>query len=663
MYKILSRGSVSPLFRSEEAVPKVGKWYEKLSSSLLGVWSRCQYQWLYKIRLKRCIQAIHTADVNVQSLSKLELKNRVSQLSVKLKRYGFYDQHLAEAFSLIREVAFRTIGMRHFDSQISGGWYMLHGRVVEMATGEGKTLTAILPAAAAGLAGVPTHVITVNDYLAERDYTEMGPVYRALGLSVGCIREGMSIEDRIYTYSMDVVYCSNNQLVFDYLKDYLLIKKAPSRIQRLSERLKGKADGYQRLMLRGLHFAIVDEADSVCMDEARTPLIISAGGASNNGDEQLQFEQALAMVEELKESKDYLLFENEKRVSLLEAGRLKVDKIAQDLSACWVGQVRRYELVGKALTAAHAYKLDRDYLVRDGEIQIIDPSTGRVMAGRRWEGGLHQLLELKEACQLTEVRDTLAKISYQRFFRRYRHLSGMTGTAQEVRLEFWDVYRKLVVSLQTHHTLQRKQYSSRVFADDQQQADEVVASAQRQLAKGRAVLIGTASVKQSESIAEAFFEAKIDVLVLNAKQDADEAEILKRAGQPGAITIATSMAGRGTDIKLHSAVKDAGGLHVILCQLHDAARIDRQLQGRSARFGDPGSFEFIVSLNNDWFRSTWYLPILRKIASSSFGESVCMNLLQRYQARLESKHRKTRYQVLDGDDHHAQKMAFTESGL
>lgn len=670
MSEFPSRGSVSTLIRPEEALPLLPKWYELWAYRLQergrrwlgsrGLWRGASAR--PDRALRRCLIHVAALDVELSDLSDKGLAARLSTLRSSLLRKGYSASSLAEAFGIIREMSGRVLGMKHFDSQLSGGWHLMHGRIAEMATGEGKTLTATLPAAAAALAGIPVHVITVNDYLAARDCEEMKPLYQALGLTVGCIQPGMSPDERRAIYASDVVYCTNSELVFDYLKDHLLIKNAPQAMHRYAERLKGNQELDKELMLRGLHFAIVDEADSVCMDEARTPLIISATKQASDAETEI-YRQALAVARQLTEQTHFTRYDRLKQVELSDAGETRVDALVQHLGAYWVGRVRRYELVRQALSADLYFIRDRHYLVRDNKVQIIDEHTGRVMADRSWERGLHQLLEIKEGCEVTAGRETLAKISYQRFFRRYRAFSGMTGTAREVRDEFWDIYRKQVFGVSTHHSLRRLRYRSGVYVTRERQLEAIAKAARRERDAGRAVLIGTTTVTSSEEVAQALESAGLDTQLLNAKQDREEAGIIAQAGQPGRITIATSMAGRGTDIKLHPEVEQNGGLHVILCALQDAGRIDRQLEGRCARFGDPGSVEWLLSLGDDWLKEAWYRPWLARQLSHQWGKVLAIWLMRRAQTRLERRHRRIRYQLMKVDEQQGELMAFTQGSL
>ncbi|MBQ0721026.1 MAG: prepilin peptidase [Gammaproteobacteria bacterium] len=655
-----SRQPTSILLRPEQALPRPMRWFERPYHQIKGWGGR--WYWRKGRPLDPYIKRIKGHDERVGAYNDAQLREAVAQLRSHLLCRAFDRDSLCLAFALIREVAGRSLGMRHFESQLRGGLAMFQGRVAEMATGEGKTLTATLPVAAAALAGIPVHIITVNDYLAARDAEEMTPLYEWLGLSVGCIQQGMSKDERRDIYALDIVYCTNKELVFDYLKDYLVLKGASAAMHRHAERLKGNDQMDQQLMLRGLHFAIVDEADSVFMDEARTPLIISGETHHNEGQEQV-YQQAVVLARQLQRDTHFEQQDMRRQIQLTAKGEAYIDQASANLGAYWVGRIRRYEIIRQALTALIFFERDRHYLVRDGKVQIIDSHTGRVMPDRTWERGLHQLIETKEGCELTAPRETLAKISYQNFFRRYHWLAGMTGTAREVVGEFWKIYNLPVVDIPTHHPLRRQHYPDTLCATDTDKQACIAEAVAREVALGRSVLVGSSTVSSSELIGAALAEKGLQCRLLNAKQDAEEAALIAAAGQPGQVTIATSMAGRGTDIKLHSDVHGAGGLHVILTELQEASRIDRQLAGRGARFGDPGSVELIVSMDDEWLQRTWYRHLLVRVSRQRWGQRLALFLMRRRQARLQTQHSRLRQQLLKVDSRQGDILAFTAESI
>ncbi|MES9872451.1 MAG: hypothetical protein ABW162_10805 [Candidatus Sedimenticola sp. PURPLELP] len=567
------------------------------------------------------------------------LQARVSDTRFNLRKHGLKSKWVAQAFALIREIAERELGQRHYDTQVVGGWLLLRGLVAEMPTGEGKTLTATLTAGTAAMAGLPVHVLTVNDYLTARDAHEMGPVYRALGLSVGVIVHGAESDERQRAYTRDVVYCTSKEVVFDYLRDRIVLSNRRQSLRQKVEPLFGTAGCHKHLLTQGLHFAIVDEADSVLIDEARTPLIISG---PEGGQYERQFlQQALEIAGKLSQGVDFKLNEADRRIELQQEGIDDIKKLSRDSGPLWSGKIRREEVISQALSAMHLFHLDKQYLIRDGKVEIIDQLSGRVAEGRSWERGLHQLIELKEGCEMSQQQSTLARISYQSFFQRYLHLSGMTGTAHEVRRELWQVYHLPVASVSPNRPCIRKTESTKVVADTDTKWRLIAERAKTLVEAGRAVLIGTSSVAASEALAAWFKKAGIGFNLLNAKQDREEAEIIAQAGQPSRITIATSMAGRGTDIKLAEEVKEAGGLHVILSERFDAARVDRQLAGRCARQGDPGSFEAILCPRDTQFTdkfSRWLASIaIMSVVKRGIGKAAALAALRMEQKRRERK--------------------------
>jgi preprotein translocase subunit SecA len=608
-------------------------------------------------RLSRIVAATDAAAAGLEALSDEALAERAAALRPRLRRTGFRDRALAaESFALVREAARRTIGQHHFDVQLIGGWAMLNGMLAEMETGEGKTLAATLTAATAALAGRAVQVVTVNDYLAERDAETMGPVYRALGLSVGCVKQGMEPDLRRAAYRCDVAYCSNKEIAFDYLRDRMVLRGKPRAIAMRMDALSGAGTG-QRLLLRGLQFAIVDEADSVLVDEARTPLILST--EAKQSQEEALHKQALGLARDLGEG-GYAI--RDKGLEITDPGLERLEELCQLLGGVWRGPRRREQLVRQALTALHIFQRDKHYLVRDDKVVIIDENTGRLMPDRSWEQGLHQLIEIKEGCEVTGRRETLARISYQRFFRRYVHLAGMTGTASEVASELWAVYRLRVAKIPTNKPARRTRHPDRIYGRTELKWRVVVESIRKQRAAGRPVLVGTRTVAASEALAGELEAAQIPFRLLNARQDREEAEIVARAGEPACVTVATNMAGRGTDIKLAPSVAEAGGLHVITTELNDSARIDRQLFGRCGRQGDPGSCEAILAIEEDLVGT--YLPLaaarLRHLDQLplALGHSV----FAAAQWRAERTHSRARRDLLDLDDYLGDVLAFSGSG-
>jgi preprotein translocase subunit SecA len=605
-------------------------------------------------RFRALLRAVEAAAPDYDSLDAAGLTAAAAALRPALRRLGFTDELVARAFALVRAASQSILGMRHYDVQLAGGWVLLAGRVAEMETGEGKTLTATLAAATAAMAGAPVHVVTVNDYLAQRDAEEMAPLYRVLGLSVGCVTHHVSPHERRPQYACDVTYCTNKDLTFDYLRDRLRLKGRPRPLRHAVDRLAG-AGVDAGLNLRGLHFAIVDEIDSVLVDEARTPLILSA----ETGDPAVErlYREALELARGLDEGRDFVIEHQRTHVRLTEEGRRRLGELAGGLRGVWNGPNRREELTRQALTALHLFHRDQHYLVVDGKVQIVDEFTGRVMPDRSWERGLHQMIEVKEGCPITGQRETLARISYQRFFRRYLRLSGMTGTAKEISAELWSVYRLKVMRVPTRRPVQRTIGPIRVHRSAQEKWAAVLEAIRREHARGRPVLVGTRSVAASETLSGLLRDAGLAHSLLNARQDREEARIVAAAGGAGCITVATNMAGRGTDIKLSPEALAAGGLHVIVTELSESGRVDRQLFGRCARQGDPGSCEIFVCHEDELV--TRYASVAPGVIGRLPGRALTGPALFRHaQRRAERIHAMMRREVLEMDDYLGDMLAF-----
>lgn len=552
------------------------------------------------ISLRKFLPLVEKHSGEMAGLSDEQLRNVVPDIRAELLRKGLVSESAGRCFALIREVAGRTVGKRHYPTQMMAGWGMLQGHMVEMQTGEGKTLSATLAAATAALLGCPVHVITVNDYLATRDADEMNPIYTFLGLRCAAISDSMSAEEKSAVYAGDITYCTNKDLAFDYLRDRVALGQSRGPLQLAMRTLAGaQPAGESSFALRGLFYAIVDEADSVFVDDARTPLILSKSVPSEVEEENCRL--ALEFAGTLADGIDYLLELRDRNIRLTDAGIERLKLWAQERGGAWSSTLGRRELIIQALSALYLFRRDHQYVVQDDKIQIVDESTGRIMEDRSWERGLHQMIEKKEGCEFTERRETLARITYQRLFQRYLRLSGMTGTAREIRGELDQVYDLKVVDIPLHRDSQRRYLPRRVLPVISEKWHAVADRVAELEVQQRAVLIGTRSVGASEEVSRVLTERGIDHALLNAKQDGQEADIIAQAGQPKRVTVATNMAGRGTDIHLHQAVADSGGLHVILTEYHPSRRLDRQLFGRCARQGDPGSCEAIVSLEDELF--------------------------------------------------------------
>lgn len=608
---------------------------------------------------RRIVRRTAAAGAALDALDDAQLRTRALRLGREIRRRGFRAEPVAQCFAVVREAGRRALGRPHYDSQVAAGWGLVRGALVEMATGEGKTYAATLAAVTAALAGLPVHVITVNDYLAERDRAGLAPLYGFFGLSTAFIAHAATREERRALYGRQVVYCSNKELSFDYLRDRAALRERSSPLHAAVDRAAGAPATPP--VLRGLVFAIVDEADSIFIDEARTPLVLSA-----QRDDRAEAERcavALAQAYRLSIGRDFRVDAAERRIRLGPGAgaALSLDE-DEPAGSPFASARQREEAVEQALAALHLYLRDRHYVVVDGKVQIVDESTGRAMPDRAWENGLQQMVEAKEGLEPTGARETLARITYQRLFRRYLHLCGMTGTGTEVASEIGRVYGLPVVRVPLHRPSRRRMLAARCLPDAAAKWAAVAdAVAQAALQEGRPVLVGTRTVEASEALSAVLAARGIEHVVLNAKQDGDEAAIIARAGEPGRVTVATNMAGRGTDVALAEGVEAAGGLHVVLTEFHESRRVDRQLYGRAARQGDRGSAQAIVALDDELFQTyvpgacgwlgpgaraqpwaTWVLPMLRWLAQSA----------------AERRHRATRTASLRHDRRMSRMLAF-----
>jgi preprotein translocase subunit SecA len=570
-----------------------------------------------------------------------ELRKRSAELRWRAKSGVELKILLPEAYALVHEACRRKLELTFHTVQIVGAIGLFEESVVEMQTGEGKTLTAVMPAYLRALPGKGCHVVTVNDYLADRDAEWTGPVYGMLGLSVGCITSDLEPDQRRAEYARDITYGTAKELGFDFLRDRL--RKDDADCGKESE----------PPVQRGNYFALIDEADSVLVDEARTPLIIAVMKPTEPATVEL-YRWATRTVPKLEVDVDFLYEPYQRSAWLTEAGCRKVLLLAKPANMGTIDTEQIYRQVERALVAQFGFARDRDYLVVDDEVVILDESTGRIMEGRKWQEGLHQAIEAKEYLPITAKTQSAAQITVQRFFRQYAYVAGMTGTGWQVRRELKRNFGLRTAVIPTHRPCIRKGTAPRIFATAQAKFAAVACEIETLVAAGRAILVGTPSVEASELLAENLKERNIDHQVLNARFHEIEAEIVSRAGEAGRVTIATNMAGRGTDIKLSPEVSRAGGLHVIATEMHSSLRIDRQLIGRCARQGDPGTYQFFLSLEDELLRC---LPlerleaIRRSARPDRDGElpASWLALFQRTQRQLERLHLRQRKQLLKGE--------------
>lgn len=530
-------------------------------------------------RIIPIVDRIEELDSTMKALSDDELKAKTAEFKKRLENGETLDDILIESFAVVREASSRVLGLKHFREQLIGGIVLHQGRISEMKTGEGKTLVATLPSYLNALTGKGVHVVTVNDYLATRDAKQMGELYRFLGLTTGVIVHDLNQQQRQDAYNSDITYGTNNEFGFDYLRDNMVIYKE-ERVQRK------------------LNFCIVDEVDSILIDEARTPLIISG-----EGEKSTEFYRvADNFAKMLKKEDDFTIDEKTNSAILTEVGVEKAEKYFHLDNYADPSNMEIQHHVAQALKANSLMKKDKDYMVKDGEVVIVDEFTGRLMEGRRYSDGLHQAIEAKEAVKVQKESKTLATITFQNYFRIYEKLSGMTGTALTEENEFREIYGLDVVVVPTHMPIQRKDLPDLVYKTEKGKFDAVVNEIAETHEKGQPVLVGTVSIEKSELLSDLLKKKRIPHQVLNAKYHEQEAEIISHAGEKGTVTIATNMAGRGTDIKLEDGVVDLGGLKIIGTTRHESRRIDNQLRGRSGRQGDPGVSRFYVSLEDDLMR-------------------------------------------------------------
>ena len=587
----------------------------------------------------------------LQQLGDHDLRKRSLALRYRARSGEPLTRLLPEGFALVREAGRRTLNMRHFDVQVLGGIAMFHRSIVEMQTGEGKTLAATLPMYLRALAGKGAHLATVNDYLAKRDADWMGPVYTALGLTVGIIQTKQPQPQRRKAYSCDVTYGTAKEFGFDFLRDRLLLRRIrEGQTDLLGGMLGQRVTDDEKPVQGEPYFAMVDEADSILIDEARTPLIISAMPT----EEQLLavecYKWSAGVVGDFVEDDDYDYDHDKKTVELTREGRLKVRQLAKPPEMDTVGMFNIYQYVERAVKVDKEYTLDRQFVVRDGEVVIVDEFTGRLSEGRKWRDGIHQAAEAKEGVKVTVETGQAARITVQDFFLRYEFLAGMTGTAASSARELRKIYRCHVVIVPTNRPLIRNRLPDQVFGTADVKWAAVVEEICRLHAEGRPVLVGTRSIDKSEHLSQLLTERGIEHQVLNANRIAEEAEIVAGAGLPGKVTVSTNMAGRGTDIRLGEGIAEIGGLHVICTEMHDAQRIDRQLKGRCGRQGDPGSHRQYLALDDELLFSGLGPKKSRKL--EAIGEKAngpldrYERLYRKSQKRVEKRHFRQRRSLM-----------------
>ncbi len=602
-------------------------------------------------RVMNIVRKIEGLRDSMVSLSDEQLKDKTAEFKSRLENGETLDDILVEAYAVVREATRRVLNQEHYEVQLIGGVILHQGRIAEMRTGEGKTQTCLLPAYLNALEGKGVHVVTVNDYLAQRDAEWMGQIHRFLGLSVGCILNSMDSKERKEAYNCDITYITNNELGFDYLRDNMVIYK-------------------EQLVQRGLYYAIVDEVDSVLIDEARTPLIISGQSGKSTklyeacdivarqlkrGSEKELSKMDIIMKEERREEGDFVVNEKDKIVNLTAEGVMKVERF---FSIENLADPENIEIQHNIILALRAHNLmfrDQDYVVKDDQVLIVDEFTGRIMPGRRFSDGLHQAIEAKEHVKIKRESKTLATITFQNFFNKYEKKSGMTGTALTEEQEFRNIYGMDVVSIPTNKPIARIDFDDAVYKSKKGKLNAVVEEIIESKQKGQPVLVGTITIEASEELSSLLSKNGVEHRVLNAKFHEQEAEIVSEAGIKGRVTIATNMAGRGTDIKLDDEAKAAGGLKIIGTERHDSRRIDNQLRGRSGRQGDPGESRFFISLEDDIMRLFGSERMISVFNATGVGESdriehkMLSNAIEKAQKKIESNNFGIRKNLLEYD--------------
>ena len=585
-------------------------------------------------KMRRVVEEqINPLEASLKNLSDASLAHKTVEFKNRLANGETLDDILPEAFAVVREASRRVLGMRQYDVQLIGGMVLHSGNIAEMCTGEGKTLVAVAPVYLNALEGKGAHVITVNDYLAKRDSEWMGQVYKFLGLSVGLIVHDLDFNQRKIAYNSDVTYGTNNEFGFDYLRDNM--------VTRLDQ-----------MVQRPLHYCLIDEVDSILIDEARTPLIISGPGQKSTD----MYYTVAKLVPKLEKDVDYTIDEKQKTVAPTEAGVAKMEKLLHVDNLYDTKNLELNHIFNQALRAETMMKRDRDYVVKDGEVIIVDEFTGRMMYGRRYSDGLHQAIEAKEGCKVERESQTLATITFQNYFRMYDKLAGMTGTAKTEEQEFIKIYGLEVFQSPTNKPIRRVDLPDAIYKTKRGKIRAVVREVKRRHATGQPILIGTTSIEQSEELSHYLKKEGIVHNVLNAKYHEKEAMIVAQAGQKGQVTIATNMAGRGTDIVLGDGVAELGGLAIIGTERHESRRIDNQLRGRAGRQGDPGSSQFFLSLDDDLLRIFGGDNIKKFMEKMGLDEDeeikskMVSNAIRKAQQRVENRNFETRKYVLEYDD-------------
>ena len=633
-------------------------WLDEVGQTAIGIVSRQVGRMLAPLTDRAIVWRVTRHGRRLAALDDAGFDAEITALRAQIRRAGLSRRSIIAGLALSREASFRMLGMRQYPVQIRGALAMLRGRLIEMDTGEGKTLTAGLAAGTAAMAGLSVHVITVNNYLAERDAETLEPVNRRLGLRTAVILEDMSPADRREAYRAEIIYGSNSEMAFDYLRDRIYFgTEGPRGLRQRLRRVTARPNEGEGPVMQGLHFAIIDEADSVLVDEARTPLIISH--KTDAAEEEAWATRALEVAKNLSEGRDYRIIRDERRVQLTETGKTLIADLVSGDGGVWNSAIRREEVITQALSVLHIFQQGDQYLVREDKVQIVDEYTGRLQPDRSWSDGLHQLVEVKEGVEVTGQNLAMARMTYQRLYRRYVKLAGMSGTVREVSGELRSVYGLIMQRIPPHRRSRLRTWRPRIYRTANAKWAQVAQMTAREVAAGRAVLIGTRSVAASLTVSDVLTQAGLEHRVLNAENDHESADVVAEAGQAGKITVATNMAGRGVDIELGSGVAAAGGLHVILTERHDAGRIDRQLAGRAGRRGEPGSSAVVLSLEDHLLKVVG-APVLKALAQVPVvGWGARLRLFDKAQKRAEKAHARARRDLVRQDRRLNQLLSFT----
>ncbi|MCK9275886.1 MAG: hypothetical protein M0P57_12440 [Syntrophales bacterium] len=635
----------------------IPKGFDGLLNDLKGF---CKRRTFSLAGLKKKASAAYEISLNASRLDDRDLDNRLAELRSSI-RIGKSGDALLQATGFICEAAYRAVGIHPFIEQIMGSLLLQENFAIQMQTGEGKTITAAVAATILGWRGIPCHVVTSNDYLAKRDAGTMGPLYGRCGVTVGYVIAGMQPSERKAAYGCDITYSTSKELLADFLRDKMAAGDAAlSEKNELIHKIAA-FEGPGKKVMRGLHAAIIDEADSVLADEATVPLIISVTGKNRFLREAVMI--ALSLIEDLSPGTDYLIERGMYDISITSKGGRKIEEALKTLPSIWSSYERTEYLIKQALIARHFYFRNVHYVVHEGKIVIVDEKTGRMMEGRSWSGGLHQAVEAKEGVEMTDVTESHIQMSFQLFFRLYRHLSGMSGTLQNIGRELWSIYNLVKVEIPTHAPKRITFYPEKVCASHEEKWDCVMTEIVKEHAAGRAVLVGTRSIRESENLHERLIASGVESTVLNALHHEREAAIIAMAGKRKKITIATNMAGRGTDILVDRDVIEAGGLHVIATERHESRRVDMQLFGRTARQGVPGTGHMISSMDDEVlirFSPPRLARYLKQYMHTKWGQKAARIIYMYFQRRAEKTRSKIRRKILDQDMRLNKLLSFTK---